>query len=160
MKYSDLSKMFLFLSAGILLIAIACSSSKKQRYSKPAESKQVYITLTEFSQKYPSGPCGNPASFEGQTVFIKGMVDYMNVYHNVTYSYNKFFIKESPVSGILEVKVIGRYNEEIFAKIQDNKEKKNCFLKAIIEGFDAPGNGVCFRMYVLKLENPSDISFE
>jgi hypothetical protein len=133
--------------------------------SNPTRPEQDYLSVGElYDLCQIPGPCGKQLECEGKVVYVKGYIDYDNVFDKTNYPqlpYEKFKIYEKEAKSI-EVWPISEDNEEIFAKIHQNKgyPEKIVQIKGIVEGFDMPTQNTCHRGIKIKIEKSGDICFK
>lgn len=143
---------------------------------KPLPQETKYLTIPELESfcNLP-GRCNEKMSCEEKDVFVKGYIDYNNVFDKKNYPqlpYEKFRIADKPyVSTLeklkmaeiraLEVFATGDDNSAIFKKIYDNvaDPKKSVFVNGRIEGVDMPIMGQCRRGIKLNITDEKEIKF-
>ncbi len=110
------------------------------------------------------GECGKALECEGQTVLIRGSVDYDNVFEHSRYPqlpYEKFFLKDAKGKTV-EVWAVSSDNRAVFKKIFDARKQgaRELFVKGTIRGVDMPAMQGCRRGIRLELSNAEDIYFK
>ena len=139
MKY----KAILFLS--LTFIAAGCCSSRKCCKDKASDC----MTPVSFHQTFQS-PCGQKHAREDEQIRVSGVVDPANIFVNVSYSYDKFFLKDADGKSMVEVKVETADNATLFKIIKENAGKE-AYVLGKLTGFDAPVNGNCKRAFKITL---------
>ena len=132
----------------------ACCGHRKCCKSKEPKC----ISTVAFNQTFQS-PCGQKHSQEDQMVWVSGVVDEANIFTNVSYSYDKFFVKSTDGKQMVEVKVETSDNAALFKTIKEAAGKEVC-VQGKLTGFDAPVNGNCKRAFKLLLTDPLGFSLK
>jgi hypothetical protein len=151
--FSQLSFISCFV-LGVICIAISSNAS-----GIPADT---YIRVSELNEYCPSSNCGKAMTCEGQSVRIKGKIDYSNVFDHTGYPqlpYEKFFLTDNEKT--VEVLVAAPDSKSVFRKIFDaQKLNQTVFIKGTIVGIDMPGMNSCRRGIRLELRRAGDILFQ
>jgi hypothetical protein len=139
---------------GVIGISIGLNAS-----GLPADT---YISVSEFHKYCPSSDCGKAMPCEGQSVRIKGKLDYSNIFDHTRYPQlpnEKFFLTDDNIT--VEILVATSDNKTVFRKIFDAREKGNniVFVKGTVVGIDMPIMKSCHRGIRLELHSADDITF-
>lgn len=135
-----------------LVINFGFSSCKVQKdKDKVKINRQEYMKVSELYIKC-NGPCGQATECEGRMAKVMGRIDFKNIFHNESFSHDKFFLKDFNTTAILEVKVESKNNKAIFDKINKAKKVDVFYIYGIVEGFDMSMNGNCMRGITLKVD--------
>ncbi len=174
------SIVIILIIVGVLVIGggiyyfVVQKSAKPEQPVAPQEAKYLTIPELESFCNLP-GRCNEKMSCEGKEVFVRGYIDYNNVFDKKNYPqlpYEKFRIADKPYASTLEkskmteiraleVFATGDDNSAIFKKIYDNAvdPKKSVFVNGRIEGFDMPVTGRCQRGIKLNITDEKEIKF-
>ena len=127
----------------------------------------TYITISEleFLCDLPS-KCNERLSCEGENIFVKGYIDYTNVFEKKSYPqlpYEKFRLMDKEISGthFLEIFVTVNNTSAVLKKIYDNETEpsKMVFINGQIEGFDMPTMGECWKSIKINITSENEINF-
>ncbi|MFH0892876.1 MAG: hypothetical protein V2A54_00445 [Bacteroidota bacterium] len=129
----------------ITALISGCCGSKKNCKSK----EKCCYTVSSFYESFQA-PCGQKHAREDELMWVSGVVDEANIFTNVSYSYDKFFVKSADGKQMVEVKVETTDNATLFKTIKENAGKEVC-VQGKLTGFDAPVNGNCKRAFKLTL---------
>lgn len=122
-----------------------------------------YMTVEELRRHFKvPGDCENAIKGEGQVVFVKGYIDWPNVFSKKYYPqlpYEKFKIRDNGGNHAIEIWVESGDSIMIFDQIYrlENAKETKIFVKGILSGFDMHIAGKCVKEIKVILVNSPDI---
>ncbi len=131
-----------------------------------SDKSQDFMTLSELFEY-----CGLPSESdnriecEGQTVKVKGYVDYLNVFDKEHYPqlpYEKFIIYDTLQSNTLEIWVLRDNSKMIFKEILQHKNDSSrmIHIRGEVEGLDVTTMNNKQRWIKINIRSENDIFFK
>lgn len=144
-----------FLYSGFLLVMIIfLSSCGKDELD--FSNGDYYEVKDVIDSANCDADCGQIADCEGEVVMVRGKLDA----GNINASNDQFYlIDANDEDKTMEVKVMEDISEAVFQKLLGNGGE--IFkINGELEGFDAPTNLNCQRMFFLKVNDASHVEIE
>ncbi len=141
----------------LLLLAVAIFLTNCTKKVLDFDSDHYYELEQVINSENCDTKCGKMADCEGEEVKIRALIDVFNVDEDR----KVFFIKDVSSDYTMEVKVLDSIADDIFnGFIKNYKENEVIHIQGIINGFDAPTNFECKRLFYINLEKSENLTLE
>lgn len=145
------------------LISLALMGFSSAAILNGFNSSADYMTVEELRHHYQvPGNCESAIKGEGQVVFVKGYIDWPNVFSKKYYPqlpYEKFRIRDNGGNHAIEIWVESGDSVMIFDQIYqlENTKETKIFVKGVLFGFDMHIAGKCVREIKIILSESADL---
>ncbi len=147
----SVSTIFTFLFLGLLLVSLGCNKETLDLES------DTYFNIKELLRSENcDATCGEVADCEGQELRIRGQLDESNLEQDIQQFY---LIDDNDNDFRLEISVDAVINSSVYQKLSGNGGRV-FRVEGEMQGYDAPTNATCNRMFNIQLRDPSKVNLE
>lgn len=140
--------------------ALGCGTLTRSRF----ESNYIGVEQLFAICKVP-GQCESSLACEGKVVFVKGRIDFSNVFdhsHFPSLPYEKFTLQDTTTNKALEIWAVSGRNTPLFETINSYRSRPNseAYMQGRVVGIDLPVSNACSRNIKLEILSPEDLLFK
>ena len=140
-------------NVSFIVVAFIVLLSSCSKYLLDLSSDKYYNIKTFLKSENCDADCGTEASCEGKTVKLQGVIDVDNI--NKESNYFRI-VDKNDIDFNIQIDVNQSINLQVFDKVAAFGSKL-ISVEGVANGFDAPTNYTCERLFNLTVNNPENL---